>query len=77
MAPITKPVLSQKRTAGTAELRKSFTFYCVKHRPHMEPDCRSQLRSGRASNWGGTGSRGESFSRLPCLTTGSWVHLTY
>jgi len=77
MAPIAKPVLSQKRAAGIAELRKSFMFYCVKRRPHMEPDFRSRLRSGRTSNRGGTGSRSESFTLLPCLTTGSWVHLAY
>lgn len=59
----------------STELRKSFTFYCVRRRPHMEPDYRRRLRSGRASNRGRIDSRGESFSLLPCLTTGSWVHL--
>lgn len=77
MAHIAKPVLSQKRAAGTAKLRKSFTFYCVKRRSHTEPDFRSRLRSGKTSNRGGTGSRGERFSLLPCLTSGSWVHLAY
>ena len=75
MAPIAKPVLSQRGLLVQQNVRKSFTFYCVKRRPHVQPDYCRRLRSGRASNRGRTGSRGESFSRFPCLTSGSWVHL--
>lgn len=56
-------------------VRKSFTFYCVKRKPHVEPDYRSRLQSGKANNRSRTGSKGENFSLLPCLTTGFCVHL--